>query len=417
MNIELIIIKAFFQKAIYNKYREYLDTDFLKQNNKEVYKLFTCVSLFHETYPEKDIASVIELELFFFQNFPTASKKEQQELEPLFKKLQEANPDLQVLEGYLTTHKQRTTALRLALQALEVSDGKRDWNQFVSEATQALVSVSTGGENEEKNEFVETDLDLLSSKISGGGLYWRLASLNQSLGPLRLGDFGFIFARPETGKTTFLADQVSFFAEQLGEQCVIWFNNEEQGEKVVSRCYQASLGITTQELFKNLKSNKQFYLEKTGGRIKIYDSANLHRRDVDRICDKYKPGLIIIDQIDKVKGFDSDRYDLEMKEIYQWARELAKKYGPVIAVCQAGGSGEGKKWLTMDDVDSSKTSKQGEADWILGIGKSNNEGMGNMRHFCISKNKLFGDSNTVPEQRHGKFNVLIQPEIARYKDI
>jgi hypothetical protein len=402
----------FFSYSFYQKYHEYLDKEFLKQNSKALWKLATCVDLFHEKYPEKNIGSVSDLHLFFFENWPATSKTEQAELDPLFKRLQEANPDAEVVESYLTTHRQRTIACRLAIEALEVSDGKRDWEQLL----QTIAEMDKVQTTVIEDEFVGDDLEVLYEKVTGGGLRWRLSSLGKSLGPLRVGDFGFIFARPESGKTTFLADQVSFMAEQC-DRPVIWFNNEEQGEKVVSRLYQASLGITTQALFSNLTKWKELYKQKTDGRIKVYDSAVLRRRDVDRICAKYNPGLIIIDQIDKVKGFEADRKDLEFKEIYQWARELAKKYGPVIAVCQAGGTGEGKKWLTMDDVDSSKTSKQGEADWILGIGKSNNEGMESVRHFCISKNKLLGDSDTIPELRHGKFEVIIKPEIARYQDI
>jgi hypothetical protein len=70
----------------------------------------------------------------------------------------------------------------------------------------------------------------------------------------------------------------------------------------------------------------------------------------------------------------------------------------------------------MDDVDSSKTAKQGEADWILGIGKES-DNTSNARYFNISKNKLIGDKDTLPDLRHGNQAVLIQPDVARYKDI
>jgi hypothetical protein len=124
--------------------------------------------------------------------------------------------------------------------------------------------------------------------------------------------------------------------------------------------------------------------------------------------------LIIFDQIDKIKGFKADRHDLQLKALYQWARELAKTYAPVIAVSQAGGTAEDKLWLTMDDVDSSKTAKQGEADWILGIGKQT-DNTSNVRYLNISKNKLLGDSDTLPDLRHGNAQVLMQPDVARYK--
>ncbi len=197
----------------------------------------------------------------------------------------------------------------------------------------------------------------------------------------------------------------------------MWFNNEEQGTKVSLRCFQAALGVTSQVLFGNVEQNNKEYERLTGKRIKIYDSASINKKDVERLCKQYRPSLILFDQIDKIKGFDGDRDDLKLGAIYQWARELAKEYAPVIGVTQADGSGEGKKWLTMDNVSGAKTSKQAEADFIIGIGKSHDEGLEYIRHINISKNKLLGDEDSIPELRHGKCDVIIDPQVARYRDI
>ena len=248
------------------------------------------------------------------------------------------------------------------------------------------------------------------------GLRWRLDCLNRSIGSIRKGDFGFIFARPETGKTTFLASEVSHFAEQSSGP-ILWFNNEEQGEKVMLRIQQASLGLQLNELFESPKLNKEKFYELTKDNIKIIDSASIHKTMVHHLCKEYSPSLVVFDQIDKIKGFDGDRNDLRLGAIYIWAREIAKSFCPVIGVCQADGTGEGKKWLTMDNVADAKTSKQAEADWILGIGKTHEPGFEYIRHLNISKNKLTGDEDSDPSMRHGKMDVLIEPNIARYKDI
>lgn len=183
------------------------------------------------------------------------------------------------------------------------------------------------------------------------------------------------------------------------------------------RIYQASLGVTTKELVSDLTGNKQKFLDATGGRIKIYDSATIHKHQVERLCKEYQPALVVFDQIDKIQGFDSDREDLRLGAIYIWAREIAKSYCPVIAVCQADGTGEGVKWLTMGHVSSAKTSKQAEADWILGIGKAHDPGLEYVRFLNVSKNKLTGDEDSEPSMRHGRVEVLIEPDIARYRDI
>jgi hypothetical protein len=119
-----------------------------------------------------------------------------------------------------------------------------------------------------------------------------------------------------------------------------------------------------------------------------------------------------------VQGFSSDREDLRLGAIYQWARELAKQYNiPVIGVCQADGTAENVQWLNMGHVSNSKTSKQAEADWIVGIGKLEDPAYSKVRYVSVMKNKLTGDADTEPMLRHGKMEVLIDPVIARYQDI
>ncbi len=321
-----------------------------------------------------------------------------------------------VIHEVLNVFKERQLSKQIALEALAVAEGRNPSTKLTSLAQQ-LADLKTAPQEEEVSDFVNDDLeDLYSDHVETTGLRWRLQSLNRMLGSLRKGDFGFLFARPESGKTTFLASEVSYFAEQT-DGVILWFNNEEQGSKVALRVYQASLGVTTQELYANVDENNRRYQELTGRRIKIVDNASITKHDVERLVKKYKPALILFDQLDKVKGFNNDREDLRLGEIYQWARELAKMYCPVIAVSQADGSGEGKKWLTMDNVANAKTAKQAEADWILGIGKSHDEGLEYIRHLHASKNKLLGDPDSEPHLRHGRIDVIIDPSIARYKDI
>jgi hypothetical protein len=96
---------------------------------------------------------------------------------------------------------------------------------------------------------------------------------------------------------------------------------------------------------------------------------------------------------------------------------LAKTYCPVVGVCQADGTAENIKWLTMEHVSNAKTSKQAEADWILGIGAIHAEGAAHTRYLNISKNKLLGDPDTLSDLRHGRFETYIEASIARYVDL
>lgn len=315
----------------------------------------------------------------------------------------------------LEQYNQRHLARQIALKAIEITEGKGSIEQI----SELLSETNANNSTIDLPEFVTTNLEeLYENHVQKHGLRWRLASLNRMFGSLRKGDFGFLFARPETGKTTFLASEATFMASQLRDEDgpIIWFNNEEEGKKVQLRVFQACLGITLHDLFANRARNYESYLLQTRDKLKIVDAPTIDKNRVNRICKEYNPSLIIFDQLDKIRGFDGDRDDLRLGATYQWGRELAKTYCPVIAVSQADATGEGKKWLTMDNVANAKTAKQAEADWILGIGASHSDGFEFVRHLHASKNKLTGDEDSDPALRHGKLDVIIQPEIARYKD-
>jgi replicative DNA helicase len=313
---------------------------------------------------------------------------------------------------YLEKQRYQSEASKVALIALDVAQGRKDWADVV----EAISSANELEEIQEELPFVTDDLEeLYNENVVNQGLRWRLDTLNKILGSLRKGKFGFVFARPEVGKTTFLASEVTFMAGQT-DRPILWVNNEEQGSTVNLRCYQAALGLTHEELFQDIEANRERFYALTHRNIKIYDDASVNKKAVEKLCQQLNPALIIFDQIDKIYGFEAERHDLKLKTIYQWARELAKMYGPVIGICQAGGTGEGKKYLSMTDVDSSHTAKQAEADWILGIGASNNEGDEFVRYLSVCKNKLEGDNDTIEALRHGKVSVLIEPIRARYKD-
>jgi hypothetical protein len=363
--------------------------------------------------------SAEELEVFFLSLHPGLTDKEKELYHVVFSNIASTEVKADVVEGLIQSLERRQSLLNLAVSAYEAAEGRKDVSDFNDELKLLAQKGTAGLETEASNEitFVTDDLDVIYTKtVKEPGLRWRLKSLNQSLGSLRKGDFGFVVARPETGKTTFLASECSFMASQAGGP-VLWLNNEEQGEKVMLRCYQAALGAPLEKLFSNIKGSKEDFQKVTGGRLKLLDAVSLGKREVEDICKQVAPALIVFDQIDKIKGFTSDRDDLVLGAIYQWARELAKTYCPVIGICQADGTAEGVRWLTMAHVANAKTSKQAEADWILGIGRSNDPGYEMVRHFHVSKNKLVGDEDTLPDMRHGNWDVLIEPSIARYRDI
>jgi replicative DNA helicase len=412
--VEEQIIKLFCEdKYIFTKYYKYVNINYIKVNYSNLYKLFITIDNYYNKYNNNNNINKQELELVYNSNYLLKDSERKELTELINRILDNKVSNKEAVIGLLEEHRRRCLAGEVARTALDVEDGKA--------SIESLLALFNDFEHQEveatEAKAIQFDLRKLhETQVATPGLRWRLNFLNKSLGSLRQGDFGFIFARPETGKTTFLASEISKMIQQTDGE-VLWFNNEEQGNKVAIRCYQAVLGVTTEKLFSNLDMYQKQFEDLVQNRIKIYDFEDSSRASrIEAILKESNPALIIFDQIDKIKGFKGDRNDLELKAIYQWAREIAKTYAPVIGVSQAGGEAEGKLWLTMDMVDGSKTAKQGEADWILGIGKEQ-DNTSRTRYLNITKNKLLGDSDTLPELRHGSAQVLIKPEIARYEDL
>lgn len=400
------------RREFYDQYFSSLDLRHIKEEFKELYHVYVVLQELHEKHLQD--FNLDELQATFFTKYPDVDKEIYLEL---FKTLSETKIEEGVGLGILKDIKRRKQALKLSEEAFRVSTGHGDINTVKSLMEEIEDSTPTDTED---FEFVTTDLEeLIEKTYKQTGLRWRLDCLNKSLGSLRKGNFGFLFARPESGKTTFLASETTAMLEQLPQDAgpILWFNNEQVGSEVMLRVYQGFFGIRLEQLLSNPKSYAVRFKEQTSGRFRLVDSALISRQQVEQLCKALKPSLIIFDQIDKIKGFDNDREDLRLGAIYIWARELAKQYCPVIGICQADGTAEGQKWLTMDNVSNAKTSKQAEADWILGMGKTHTEGAEFIRYLNISKNKLLGDEDTIPHMRHARMEVLIEPEVARFKDI
>lgn len=398
----------------YQSYFEYIDLLHIRDNHRELHYLYLAVRSMHEEFPEIDL-EFSAFQTYFFVKYPDCDPDL---YTALFETLAEAQIDPDIGVGILKQIKARQEALNLSEELVKFATGYSG----IDRVHERIELWSKGYEYEEVEEIetVSDDLEyLLAETVQKPGLRWRLDSLNKSLGSLRKGNFGFLFARPETGKTTFLASEVSYMLTQLKEDSgpIVWFNNEQVGSEVMLRMYQAYFGVTLEALLGNPKRFKQEFQDRVQGKFRLVDDANVDKARVEKVCKQLKPSLTIFDQVDKVKGFAADREDLRLGAIYVWSRELAKTYCPVIGVCQADGTAENQKWLTMEHVSNAKTSKQAEADWILGIGKIHADGAEFSRYLNISKNKLLGDPDTIADLRHGRFETYIEPRIARYVDV
>src|SRR5687768_14362993 len=295
--IELLVIKYLLNIDNYNKYRHYIKI----KDNKELEEMYDILDSMIKSY-QRTIS---------FDEYQVTVLQYKPQLDYWIDRLKESAVGEDVVTDLIKKIQEKQWSHELALLSIDVTEGRREIDAILDHVSKIEAKTEVS-----ETTFITDDLEeLYDTTVSSPGLRWRLDTLNRSLGSLRKGDFGFIFARPETGKTTFLASEVTYFASQSNSS-ILWFNNEEQGNKVKVRLYQAALGCDLTTLYSNRKASHEKYLALTKGNIKLYDNASVHKRQVERIVKEMNPSLILLDQIDKIKGFDNDREDLRLGAIY-----------------------------------------------------------------------------------------------------
>jgi replicative DNA helicase len=271
------------------------------------------------------------------------------------------------------------------------------------------------------DRWIDTDIrELLKADMYDEGIAWRLTCLNNSMRKLRPGDFGIIAGRPDKGKTTFIASEVTWMASQLPpDKNVLWLNNEGPGERIVPRLYQAALGMSVAALSAIAPSGEaeKRYVEIVGrrDRIRVQDIHGKTNGQVEMMIEDSNPGIIIYDMIDNISGFGGEaRTDLALEKMYQWARERSVKYGAIgFATSQISADGDGQMFPTLAMLKDSKTGKQGACDFQLMIGASNEPTLANSRYISLPKNKL----RRVGGVSDPRCEVHFDGVIGRYTDV
>ena len=205
------------------------------------------------------------------------------------------------------------------------------------------------------------------------------------------GNLGIIFARPEVGKTTFCCFLASSYIKQKFK--VTYWANEEPAGKIKLRIIQSYFELTRDEMVMQKVALLERYRVEIEPYLTIMDSVGTSIEEVDDYAKLNKPDVMFCDQLDKFRiSGQYNRGDERLKETYVTAREIAKRNQLLIwAVSQASYDAHDRQFIDYSMLDNSRTGKAGEADVIIGIGKTGSSEVENtMRHICISKNKNNG---------------------------
>lgn len=234
------------------------------------------------------------------------------------------------------------------------------------------------------------------------GLHWRLGCVGRHMRALRPGDFGIFAMRPDRGKTSWVASEVTHWAGQLDEldwakgRPILWLNNEGPGRRILARLRTAGLGLNATEVraMGPAKARSKYESATAGGdaRILVRDIHSFSHVEVEELIRKENPAVVVFDMIDNIHfggGMinGGSRTDQILEAMYQWARGLGVKHEFVgIATSQISADGEGERWPQQTWLKDSRTGKQGACDFILTGGFD--PSMPNTRFIGATKNKI-----------------------------
>jgi len=315
----------------------------------------------------------------------------------------------------------RDWAGKIADKSDRFSSGETNFDLFSEILDDVDAAKLAAGLHTDHSSEVRTDLSTLLDRVRSlkGGLAWRLQELNDAVGPIRIGDLIALAAYVDTGKSTMLVSEATHMATQMnpGEH-LLFFNNEEAGDKVRLRIMRSLLGWTNEQLLQ-MEHLAMDRMEQELGvpfdeRIILIDNSIITPGLVRSKIRAYNPKLIVFDQLHKlvgVKGSNTDDGVESLRLKFQYGRQLAKEVCPVIAVHQANSQTNGVLFIEMHQLAGSGQAIQSEVDALITLGID--LAYPNKRGLYVPKNKM--DTPGDNALRKAKFEIYPDFPRARFE--
>ena len=401
--IEKQMIRLMLNKKFYTQYKGILSPTVFAG---DISSLYDTIQKAHEKY-EQDIKvdELYSLHTAIFNPALTRAAKEKfSELVEDIKEVQE--PNKEIAKDIMRILSDRDLAQRIAVESTEIFNGKEaNFNEITT-----MIEKHKHGIDEEKVPAITGDVSKVLEALSVTTKWkFNIPILKEKVGGIGGGNLMIAFARPETGKTAFwvsLCAGPDGFAEQGAK--IHAFINEEPAIRTQMRAISCYTGMTREEIVDDIQT-AQSYWSDIKNNISMFDTVDWSMEDIDSHCEKHKPDIIVIDQLDKISVSGTyARTDEKLRQIYTSTREIAKRRNcAVIAISQASADAHNRNSISFDQMENSKTGKAAEADLIIGIGKNTGaDPSDKSRTLCVSKNKING--------YHGEPVCTIRREISRY---
>lgn len=390
MSLEKQILSACLSHEFYKDTVEVVSKEMFANG---VGTIFDTISFAQQKYESDiDINTLIQLHR---NKYPALPESSREPIEDVIKELDKFMPSNKViLKDLIIDFWKKDKAHKISDLSADIWLGNSD--DFT--VLRALVDTAIEKAPEDEGNFQEVKDDVkdyIDGWDQGFEFKFELQSLADRISGAGRGNLGIIFARPETGKTTFCTYLVSEYIRQGFK--VAYFANEEPGRLVKGRVFSAYLKRSIDEMKKNLEDSMDVYKSDIEPNLKLLEGRGITLLEIEKFIDIHKPDVVMVDQLDKVViNGNFARTDEKLRALYEGARTIAKKQQVLFwSVSQASYDAQGRQEVDFSMLENSRTGKAAEADIIIGIGKNFGEEEDYIRHLCISKNKLNGWHGTV----------------------
>lgn len=377
----------------------------------EIADLFQIINEAHAKY-EHDL-NEDEVFQLWKKKYPVATRAEIDSMKEIVNHIQNVQPiSFDIATDVIEDLWKREIGRKIAHIGLEITEGNQ---QGLKNLEDLILKSKESFMPDDYGPTTTKDIaELLESSSDKNRWAFNLRHLKNNVYGIGPGEFGVIFATPETGKT---ACAVSFCAGPKGfchqGAKVLYLGNEEKTDRTMLRVIQSCSNMTKEEINANPQKAAQSF-DRIKENIEMKDIQDWSLDETEGFIEKMKPDVVILDQGDKIHigGAFAASHE-RLRELYRRFRELAKRYEcALLVISQASAEAKGRTKLSPFEMEGSKIGKSAETDLILGIGKMENDSQeaeqDYTRYITVSKNKLSG--------WHGTVVCNIKPEVSRYVD-
>ena len=391
--IDVSVFKPLLVKDTYNSYKNILAQ--IPNLDYELNIILNTIKSYYIKYPDKLEISLDELKIHFGNLYPAIKNK--QTYLALLDRFEKADvKNIKLLIDSINQLAEVAVANIISKDCIEIISNYKpesliNIRKHLDFYQQLVKSIDTS-----ESKVCKLTLDeLIQYDSDEYGLNWKLDFLNNTLGTLKAGTLGHIFAYSETGKTSLAVFEAVNLAVNIQEpDCILFLGNEESVKRTMFRAYCAYSKSDKRSVIAYKDKIKESWNSHVGNKLKFIDDVQT-MEEVEQYINDFRPRVIFIDQGTKVniKGDFSEVKKLQ--QIYNKYRQMAVQYDTVIITMgQSDATCANRRYLRLNNMDMSKVGIPGELDFAIGIGKTDEAGFEEVRFLSVCKNKLTGIIDT-----------------------